>query len=210
METDIQLKRGCPLTGGGPISMTQGAFERCCAARKKEAEERQDIESDMVCFAYPCLTCQGPPDLLTIINADNMPTRKAKRDPKRRAPASPPIVFNWKSRNTEPTLVVPKKAVPKNGIKVPKASNKIKEVKEKKMDERNNNLIELNKKLFAQLDRLADDKLQGAALSSEINRAQAVTNIACQIISVGNLALKARVALKAGDKGGNLPKMLEG
>jgi len=72
-----------------------------------------------------------------------------------------------------------------------------------------NTLGELNKKLFAQLDRLADEKLSGEKLSSEINRAKAVTDIACQIISVGGLALKARIALKNGT-GNNLPKMLEG
>ena len=75
----------------------------------------------------------------------------------------------------------------------------------------NNTLGDLNSKLFAQLDRLADEKLSGDALASEINRAKAVTDIACQIISVGSLALKAKVAFRNGNEvGGNIPKMLEG
>lgn len=73
-----------------------------------------------------------------------------------------------------------------------------------------NTIIDLNNKLFAQLDRLSDEKLTAEAMASEINRAKAVTEIACQIISVGSLALKAKIALKSGsDLGGTLPKMLE-
>jgi hypothetical protein len=159
MTGENQLKRGCPLTGGAQISMTQSAFERCCAARKQEAEERQDIESDKVCFAYPCLTCQGPPAELTIIDVKQYQLEKKNMESNAKA---------------------------------------------------NNTLDSLNSKLFAQLDRLADEKISGDALAAEINRAKAVTDIACQIISVGSLALKARLAFKSGNNTGTLPKMLEG
>ena len=44
MEAETPLKRGCPLTGGRPISMTQSAFDRCCTARKVAAQEAAKID----------------------------------------------------------------------------------------------------------------------------------------------------------------------
>jgi len=82
-------------------------------------------------------------------------------------------------------------------IKIPHRTNQ--------MEENKCNIAELNKLLFAQLERLSDGKLKDNDLNSEINRSNALANISCQIISAGNLVLKAKTVLKAG-----LPKMLEG
>ena len=165
-QEEIKLKRGCPLTGGGPITMTRTGFERCCAAKKEAATEAADIDEHRsnsavsVGFKYPCLSCSGPPPELKIIDI---------------------------------------------------ATYQQSQKKDKTMSTVNNTLGDLNSKLFAQLDRLADEKLSGDALAAEINRAKAVTDIACQIISVGSLALKAKVAFRNGNEvGGNIPKMLEG
>lgn len=54
-----------------------------------------------------------------------------------------------------------------------------------------NKLADLNNHLFAQLERLGDEELKGDALTEEINRAKAITNIAQQIVNSGNLVLSA-------------------
>jgi hypothetical protein len=87
---------------------------------------------------------------------------------------------------------------------------KVKNTEEKIMSETNYTLGDLNNKLFAQLDRLTNDSLKGDALTDEINRAKAVTEIAGTIINSGSLALKAKVAFKERNAGANIPKMLEG
>lgn len=53
-----------------------------------------------------------------------------------------------------------------------------------------NKLIDLNNHLFAQLERLGDEDLQGEELEREINRAKAITDVSTQIINNGNLTLK--------------------
>ena len=56
-----------------------------------------------------------------------------------------------------------------------------------------NKLTDLNNHLFAELERLSDEDLQGEDLSNEISRAKAITGIASQIIANGTLVLKAKV-----------------
>ena len=54
-----------------------------------------------------------------------------------------------------------------------------------------NKLTDLSNHLFAQLERLGDEDLKGEALTEEIGRAKAITNIAAQIVNNGNLVLNA-------------------
>ena len=74
-----------------------------------------------------------------------------------------------------------------------------------------NTLGDLNNHLFAQLERLSDEDIKGEKLREEINRAEAVSSIAQQIISNGALALKAKqIASNSLDADMKIPKMLEG
>jgi len=75
-----------------------------------------------------------------------------------------------------------------------------------------NTLGDLNNHLFAQLERLGDEELTGEKLVEEINRAKAVTSIASQVISNGNLVLQAEnfKAETLGRSSIEVPKMLEG
>jgi hypothetical protein len=62
-----------------------------------------------------------------------------------------------------------------------------------------------------QMERLNNEELQGEKLAAEIRRAEALTDVAAQIIANGALVLKARIAgggLPAG--GSALPPMLIG
>ncbi|MNW37042.1 hypothetical protein D3C74_140730 [compost metagenome] len=74
-----------------------------------------------------------------------------------------------------------------------------------------NTLGDLNNHLFAQLERLSDEELNGDKLSDEINRAKAITSVASQIISNGTLVLEARrLADDRMNADTAIPKMLEG
>lgn len=75
-----------------------------------------------------------------------------------------------------------------------------------------NTLGDLNNHLFAQLERLGDEEIQGEKLIEEIDRAKAITTIANQIISNGNLVLQAEKfkAETLGKSNADAPKMLEG
>ena len=72
-------------------------------------------------------------------------------------------------------------------------------------------LGDLNLHLFAQLERLGDEEIKGDELREEINRAEAVSTIAQQIISNGALVLKVKqLSANTFDDDMQIPKMLEG
>ena len=72
-------------------------------------------------------------------------------------------------------------------------------------------LGDLNLHLFAQLERLGDEDIKGDELREEINRAEAVSTIAQQIISNGALVLKVKQSsANKFDDDVQIPKMLEG
>ena len=75
-----------------------------------------------------------------------------------------------------------------------------------------NTLHDLNNHLFAQLERLSEEELNGEELSKEISRTGAIVNVASQIIDNANVVMKAVALnengiLRADTK---LPTMLEG
>jgi len=69
-------------------------------------------------------------------------------------------------------------------------------VKKERSD--NNQLIDLNDRLFDEMRRLSNEGLKGDKLREEIDRAKSVSNVAAQIINNANLALKAQIALNDG------------
>jgi hypothetical protein len=74
-----------------------------------------------------------------------------------------------------------------------------------------NTLEDLNNHLFAQLERLSDEELNGEKLVEEINRAKSVNDVASRIIANGSLVLDAkRLMDNRLDADTKLPKMLGG
>jgi hypothetical protein len=61
-----------------------------------------------------------------------------------------------------------------------------------------NKLSDLNDHLFAQLERLSDEELEGEALDREINRTKAITSVSQQVIMNANLVLNAHKAAADG------------
>ena len=74
-----------------------------------------------------------------------------------------------------------------------------------------NSLEDLHNHLFAQLERLNDEELQGDKLADEIERSKAVTAVASRIIENGQLVLAAEKYKSSSkmDANASLPKMLE-
>ena len=54
-----------------------------------------------------------------------------------------------------------------------------------------NKLIDLNNHLFAELERLSDEDLQGEALEKELERAKGITSVSEKIIANAELTYKA-------------------
>ena len=74
-----------------------------------------------------------------------------------------------------------------------------------------NTLGDLNNHLFAQLERLGNEELEGDKLKEEILRAKAVTDIAGEIIDNANTVLDVMKfqAETLGRSSISIPKMLE-
>ncbi len=73
-----------------------------------------------------------------------------------------------------------------------------------------NKLTDLNNHLFAQLERLNDEDIEGEDLQQEIARSKAMSGVAKDIISNANLVLNARKAAWEWNKSSDdIPKMLE-
>lgn len=71
-----------------------------------------------------------------------------------------------------------------------------------------NKLTDLNDHLFAQLERLGDEDLEGEKLEDEIRRSAAITNVSKEIVANASLVLKAQVAASQSIGGMAAPKML--
>lgn len=74
-----------------------------------------------------------------------------------------------------------------------------------------NTLGDLNNHLFAQLEKLNDDDLNGENLEAEIRRSEAMVKIGEQIIKNGELQLKAMQHMDeyGYDREKTVPEMLE-
>lgn len=74
-----------------------------------------------------------------------------------------------------------------------------------------NTLGDLNNHLFAQLERLSDEDIKGEELEEEMKRAKSVAAISKQIISNGQLVLRAQETAKEwGMREEQQPRMLKG
>lgn len=74
-----------------------------------------------------------------------------------------------------------------------------------------NNLLDLNAKLFEQMDKLSKEDISSEELEKEIARSESMIRIANVIISNGDLALRAaKFKDDMMNVDNKLPKMLEG
>ena len=74
-----------------------------------------------------------------------------------------------------------------------------------------NTLMDLNTKLFEQMDKLSKEDISQEELDKEINRSETIIKLATVIISNGELALKvAKFKDDMMDATARLSKMLEG
>lgn len=64
-----------------------------------------------------------------------------------------------------------------------------------------NKLTDLNDHLFAQLERLSDESLDGEDLDKELRRSEAVAGVAREIIQTGRLVLRAQQLFSSGELG---------
>lgn len=72
-----------------------------------------------------------------------------------------------------------------------------------------NKLSDLNNHLFAQMERLSDEDLEGDELKAELERSKAISGIAKDIVSNASLALKVQKAVWERDVDpGAVPPML--
>ena len=74
-----------------------------------------------------------------------------------------------------------------------------------------NTLVDLNNHLFEQMERLNDEELTDEQLEKEIKRADAMKDIATQIIANANIVLKAtELNMEYSKNEVNVPQMLIG
>ena len=74
-----------------------------------------------------------------------------------------------------------------------------------------NTLMDLNTKLFEQMDKLSKEDISSEELEKEIARSESMIKLAGVIISNGELALKAaKFKDDMMDADAKIPKMLEG
>ncbi|MCW8829975.1 MAG: hypothetical protein OQK32_00460 [Gammaproteobacteria bacterium] len=71
----------------------------------------------------------------------------------------------------------------------------------------NNQLIDLNNHLFAQIERLGDESLKGEDLTAELKRAKGISHIAKDVVSNARLVLDAEVAKAEYQLKSDLPMM---
>lgn len=62
-----------------------------------------------------------------------------------------------------------------------------------------NKLSDLNDHLFAQLERLSDEEMNGEELDKEISRSKAVSQVSSQIINNAKVTLEAARLVDGGD-----------
>lgn len=68
-----------------------------------------------------------------------------------------------------------------------------------------NKITDLNDHLFAQLERLSDEDLQGENLDKEISRSKAMTQIASNIIESSRVTVEAMKIMR--DSGADITKI---
>jgi hypothetical protein len=74
-----------------------------------------------------------------------------------------------------------------------------------------NKLVDLNNHLFAQLERLSDETITADNLAKEIQRTDAISKVAAQIIDTANVAIDAaKLVAEAGGNYTNMLPMVEG
>jgi len=73
-----------------------------------------------------------------------------------------------------------------------------------------NQIGDLNNHLFAQLERLSDEKISNEDLKKEINRSKAISSISKDIVSAGNLVFKVAKEAATGELFGKpIPRQLQ-
>jgi len=73
-----------------------------------------------------------------------------------------------------------------------------------------NTLIDLNNHLFAQLERLGDEEMEGEELEKEIERAKSIVGVSGKIIDNARLVLDAHIAKDNAVDKLNIPSVILG